>query len=77
MKKNAPSTFDWIAMVEGVNVSVVELLKVILQVAGESKIEVMGSCSRLLAAYAAARHAGQNHLAATNGLRGLVKVVAK
>lgn len=77
MKENAPSTFDRSTLVEGVNVSSTKLVKVTPHMAGESKIEVMGSCSRPLAAYAVTRHTDRNHLAATNGLRGLVKVIAK
>ncbi len=62
---------------EGTAVNIVELLEAIPQVLGEAKIDVFGNCSRLLASYAAARKGGQNHMAATNGMRGIVKIVAQ
>ena len=59
------------------SVSLVEVLEMIPQAVGQAKIENVGGCARLLSMYLTAREAGQNHMAATNGMRGVLKVVAQ
>jgi hypothetical protein len=60
---------------KGIAVNAVEVLEAIPQVVEKSNIQSLGGCSRVLAMYATARVGGQNHLAATNGLRGLLSAM--
>lgn len=62
---------------EGIAVAVVEVLESIPQAIGETQAATFGGCSKMLAWYAAARHGGQNHMAATNGIRGILKIVSQ
>lgn len=60
---------------EGIQVNNIEVLEMLPQVVGESRFR--GGCSEYLAMYMTLRTSGQNHLSATNGLRGIYKAISK
>lgn len=62
---------------KSISVSIVEVLEAVPQMLGAGKIEDVDGCSKLMAMYAGARVGGQNHMAATNGVRGILKIVAQ
>ncbi len=60
---------------EGKETTNIELLEMLPQVAIYQKSE--NDCKKLVAMYLTIRHDGQNHLAATNGLRGMIEDIQK